>query len=148
MEKNRDRIVESELRGLTLRVYWYILGSKRESIGVRPVQRALGLSSPSVALHHLEKLRTLGLLSKDSTGEYRLIEQVKVGVLQNFVGILGLLLPRQLFYSTMFSAMLILYPLFYPPNLSVHNIVAFIFGGSAVFVSWIETYRAWRLRPF
>jgi len=86
LAEEREKIIESELKGVTLRVYWHILGSKKQVVGVRPVQRALGLSSPSVALHHLEKLRGLGLLEKDSTGEYHLIEQVKVGVLQNFVG--------------------------------------------------------------
>ncbi len=148
LEKDHDKVVESELRGVTLRVYWHILGSKNRSVGVRPVQRALGLSSPSVAMHHLEKLRMLGLLEKDLTGEYHLIEHVKVGVLRDFVGVLGVLLPRYLFYSTMFTVMLVLYPIFYPPNFSTHNIVALIFGGSAVLVSWTETYRAWRLRPF
>lgn len=148
MDKDRDRIIESELKGLTLRVYWHILGSKNQTIGVRPVQRALGLSSPSVALHHLEKLRTLGLLEKDTTGEYRLVERVNVGVLQNFVGIFGFLLPRYLFYSTMFTVMIALYPIFYPPDFSTHNIVAFIFAATALAVSWTETYRAWRLRPF
>jgi len=99
-------------------------------------------------MHHLEKLRMLGLLEKDLTGEYHLIEHVKVGVLRDFVGVLGVLLPRYLFYSTMFTVMLVLYPIFYPPTFSTHNIVALIFGGSAVLVSWTETYRAWRLRPF
>ena len=148
MTEERDRLIESELKGATLRVYWHILGSKKRAVGVRPVQRALGLSSPSVALHHLEKLRELGLLEKDSTGEYHLIEQVKVGVLQNFVGVLGFLLPRYLFYSTMFTVMLLLYPVLYNPDLSVHNIMAFVFGVSAVAISWSETWRAWRLRPF
>ena len=57
-------------------------------------------------------------------------------------------LPRYLFYSTMFTAMLILYPIIYPPNFSPHNIMAFVFGISAVVVSWNETFRAWRMRPF
>ncbi len=141
--------MESELKGLTLRIYWHILGSKKkETIGVRPIQRALGLSSPSVALHHLEKLRNFGLLEKDLTGEYRLVNEVKVGVLQNFVGLLGFLLPRYLFYSTMFTAMLVLYPILYPPNFSAHNIIALIFGAGAVIVSWTETFRVWRMRPF
>ena len=148
MSEERDRLIESELKGLTLRIYWHILGTRGQAVGVRPVQRALGLSSPSVALHHLEKLRSLGLLEKDLTGEYHLIEQVKVGVLQNFVGVLGFLLPRYLFYSTMFTVMLVLYPIVYPPNFSIHNIMALIFGASAVAVSWSETYRAWRLKPF
>jgi len=149
LQEERERIIESELKGLTLRVYWHILSlNKKESIGTRSVQRALGLSSPSVASHHLEKLKTLGLLDKDATGEYRLVGLVKVGVLRNFVGILGVLLPRYLFYSTMFTAMLVLYPIIYPPNFSAHNIMAFVFGISAVVVSWNETFRVWRMRPF
>jgi len=149
LQEERERIIESELKGLTLRVYWHILSlNKKESIGTRSVQRALGLSSPSVASHHLEKLKTLGLLDKDSTGEYRLVGLVKVGVLRNFVGVLGVLLPRYLFYSTMFTAMLVLYPIIYPPNFSAHNIMAFVFGISAVVVSWNETFRVWRMRPF
>ena len=149
MQEERERIIESELKGLTLRVYWHILSlNRKESIGTRSVQRALGLSSPSVASHHLEKLKTLGLLDKDATGEYRLVGLVKVGVLRNFVGVLGVLLPRYLFYSTMFTAMLVLYPIIYPPNFSAHNIMAFVFGISAVVVSWNETFRVWRMRPF
>ncbi|HEX9612477.1 MAG TPA: hypothetical protein VGA05_02565, partial [Candidatus Bathyarchaeia archaeon] len=63
MQEEKDRIVESELKGLTLRIYWHILSlNKKETIGIRSIQRALGLSSPSVASHHLEKLKTLGLL--------------------------------------------------------------------------------------
>lgn len=115
---------------------------------MRPVQRALGLSSPSVSLHHLEKLRGLGLLEKDFTGEYHLVNEVKVGVLQNFVGLLGFLLPRYLFYSTMFTAMLVLYPILYPPNLSPHNVMALVFGVTGAVVSWTETLRVWRMRPF
>ena len=149
MQEEKEKIAESELKGLTLRIYWHILSlKKKEGIGIRSVQRTLGLSSPSVASHHLEKLRTLGLLEKDTTGEYRLVGQVKVGILQNFVGVLGVLLPRYLFYSTMFTAMLVLYPIVYPPNFSAHNVMAFVFGISAVGVSWSETWRVWRMRPF
>ena len=147
MTEDHDRIIESELKGLTLRVYWHLLKTRNEPIGVRSVQRALGMSSPSVALHHLEKLRSLELVEKDSTGEYHLAEHVEVGVLQNFVGVLGFLLPRHLFFSAMFTVMLALYPILYPPDFSTHNIVAFIFGGFTVAIFWSETYRAWRLRP-
>src|SRR5205807_4589305 len=103
LTEDRDRIIESELKGLTLRVYWHLLKTRNEPTGVRPVQRALRMSSPSVALHHLEKLRSLGLVDKHPTGEYHLTEQVEVGVLQNFVGVLGFLLPRHLFFSAMFT---------------------------------------------
>lgn len=149
MQEEKQKIIESELKGLTLRVYWHILGlDKSEGISIRAIQRSLGLSSPSVASHHLEKLRTLGLLEKDQTGEYHLVNQVKVGVLKNFVGIFGVLLPRYLFYSTMFTVMLILYPILYRPDLSVHNIMALVFGVVAAAVFWTETVRVWRMRPF
>src|SRR5437667_6187444 len=140
-------IMYSWLQGPTLRVYWHRLKPRKVTIGVTSVHRVLGMSSPSVALHHLEKLRSLGLLGKDSTGEYHLAEQVEVGVLQNFVGVLGFLLPRHLFFSAMFTVMLVLYPILYPPDFSTHNIVAFIFGVFTVTIFWSETYRAWRLRP-
>jgi DNA-binding transcriptional ArsR family regulator len=149
LQEEKEKIIESELKGLTLRIYWHILSlNKKETIGIRSVQRALNLSSPSVASHHLEKLKDLGLLEKEPTGEYRLVNQVKVGVLRNFVGVLGVMLPRYLFYSTMFTAMLVLYPILYPPNFSAHNLMAFVFGISAVVVSWNETFRVWRMRPF
>jgi predicted DNA-binding transcriptional regulator len=149
LEEDKEKVLESELKGVTLRVYWHILSvDNKENIGVRQIQRELGLSSPSVALHHLEKLRTLGLLEKGVTGDYRLVGQVKVGLLKNFVGLLGILVPRYLFYSTMFTVMLVLYPVLYPPNFSAHNVMAFVFGGAAVGVSWTETVRVWRMRPF
>lgn len=137
------------MQGTTLRVYWYVLrtGSKRP-IGVREVMRAVSLSSPSVALHHLEKLREMGLLEKEPTGEYNLIGEVKVGVLQNFIGLLGVLVPRFFFYASLFTTMLILYVLLYRPDFSPHNLMALIFAVSASAVSWIEAFRAWRTRPF
>jgi len=64
------------------------------------------------------------------------------------VGLFGLLLPRYLFYSTMFTAMLLLYPVLFPPTLSPHNTMAFVFGILAAAVSWTETIRVWRMRPF
>jgi len=90
----------------------------------------------------------LGLLEKDGTGEYNLVNQVKVGILQNFVGVMGFQLPRFLFYSTMFTVMLVLYPIVFAPNFSAHNIMAFVLGIAAVVVSWNETFRVWRMRPF
>jgi hypothetical protein len=48
----------------------------------------------------------------------------------------------------MFTVMLALYPIIYRPDFSMHNIMALVFGISAVAVSWNETWRAWRLKPF
>jgi len=78
--------IESELKGNTLRVYWMLLRSSNGLVGVREVQRSLGFSSPALAAYHLEKLKELGLVRKDD-GEYRLVREVKVGVLKQFTKI-------------------------------------------------------------
>lgn len=141
--------IEAELRGKTLLVYWYFVRRGDERIGVRSVQRALSFSSPSVAYHHLEKLRRLGLLSKNSIGEYTLVGEIKVGFLKLFVRLGRLVLPRYLFYAVMFTSMLLTYLLVYPQSLSnVHNAVALLFGALACIVLWYEALHVYRVTPF
>ena len=60
----RISMLNLSLRGRTLRAYLFILKSPKP-VGVRELQRSLGLSSPSVAYHHLDKLIRLGLIEKD-----------------------------------------------------------------------------------
>lgn len=147
-ERNLSHI-ESELKGKTLLVYWYFLRQGDGGIVVRAVQRALNFSSPSVASHHLEKLRRLGLLDKNSIGEYRLVGEVKVGLLRFFVRLGRVMLPRYLFYAVMFSCMLLAYLIVYPQSLSnVHNLVALIFGAAACAIFWYETIKVHREAPF
>jgi len=94
--------LESALKGKTLLVYWYLLHQPAHAVGVREVQRALGFSSPSIAVHHLEKLQDLGLIRKKGTGEYVLEGKVKVGILRFFTRMGRFLVPRYLFYSILF----------------------------------------------
>ncbi len=141
-------IIESQLKGKTLQVYWYLLGSSSHSAGVREIQRSLRFSSPSVALHHLEKLQGLGLVTKKGTGEYVLEEEVKIGLLRFFTRVGRFLVPRYLFYSVWVSTMLVTYVLFYGVTGSVHNFFALIFGLVGCTVLWFETIRLWREKPF
>ncbi len=141
-------VIESALKGKTLLVYWYLLKYSGSSVGVREVQRSLGFSSPSVAAHHLDKLLSLGLVDKSRTGEYFLLQEVKVGILRFFTRLGRYLIPRYLFYSVWFSTMLIVYLTFYGHSGSIHNVVAITFGFAACFVLWFETLRLWREKPF
>jgi DNA-binding transcriptional ArsR family regulator len=145
--------IESKLKGKTLQIYWYLLRDPSSSVGVREVQRALGLSSPSVAAHHLDKLLSLGLVEKSPRGEYFLNQEVKVGLLKFFSRMGRFLVPRHLFYAIWLSTMLAIYIVVYnvvlcQPTGSVHNIAALIFGIVASLVLWIETVRLWREKPF
>ena len=141
-------VIESQLKGKTLLVYWYMLGSPSSTVGVREIQRSLGFSSPSVAAHHLDKLLSLELVEKTKTGEYFLVQEVRVGLLRFFTRLGRFLVPRYLFYSVWLSTMLVFYVAFYGLTGSIHNVAALIFGFTSCFVLWFETVRLWREKPF
>jgi len=141
-------VIESQLKGKTLQVYWYLLRSPSSIVGVREVQRVLGLSSPSVAAHHLEKLLSLGLVEKSERGEYILVQEVRVGLLRFFTRLGRFLVPRYLFYSIWLSTMFVIYLALYWPSGCIHNLAAIIFGSAASLILWFETVRLWRQKPF
>jgi len=77
--KAEEESFEYALRGKAWKVYWLLLKTGRP-MSVREVQKALHFSSPSVAQHHLEQLRELGLVQKQNIGShYLLINEVKIG---------------------------------------------------------------------
>ena len=139
-----DFDVESELRGRTLRAYLFILKSPKP-VGVRELQRALGLSSPSVAYHHLDKLIRLGLIEKDQYSEYALIKNANVNVLQAFTQVGRLLVPRFIFYGVFFTTLLFGYIAIFQTSV---NFFAMAFGLFASVFAWYEAYRTWKRRPF
>jgi len=139
--------LESELKGKTLIVYWYLLERSTHSVGVREVQRALKFSSPSIAVHHLQKLQDLGLVEKKGTGEYVLKEEVKVGILRLFTRMGRFMVPRYLFYSVLFTTLLTAYLTLTIIGQTTPSFYAVTFGLIATFIFWVETARLWRARP-
>ena len=137
--------VEAELRGKTLRAYLFILKSDK-SVGVRELQRALGMSSASVAYHHIDKLTRMGLIEKDSYGEYALVKNASVNALQAFTQVGRLLVPRFTFYAVFFTTLLLGYVFIFLTR--GINPFAFAFGIFACLFSWYETFRTWKKRPF
>lgn len=135
--------IEEHLKGKTLQVYMYMV-KKKEPVGVREVQRDLGFSSPSVANYHIDKLVELVLVNQDEYGRYFVVQKVQVGVLQAFVNIGGLAVPRLLFFAAFFTTVLIAYVVLNFENLEVYAI-GFALAGSAAF--WFETIRVWINRP-
>lgn len=135
----------SELKGNTLRVYWYVMNADKQTVGVREVQRALNFSSPTLALYHLDKLKDLGLVSKE-TGEYRLIKEVKVDVLKQFMRVGRVFVPRFSLYAVLFTALSIYYAL----TIGILDFFTFFglslgIAGAGIF--WFETWKAWRQQP-
>lgn len=135
--------IEEQLKGKTLQVYTYMI-KRKEAVGVREVQRDLSFSSPSVANYHIEKLVQLALVSQDEYGRYYVVQKVQVGVLQAFVNIGGLAVPRLLFFAAFFTTMFVAYLVLNFNNLDVFAI-GFAVAGAAAF--WAETVRVWVKRP-
>ncbi len=137
--------IASELKGNTLRVYWYVLNASGHVVGVREVQRALGFSSPTLALYHLDKLKDLGLVAKES-GEYRLVKEVKVDILKQFIRIGRVFVPRFALYAVLFTALLAYYGS-KVTLLDFFTVFGLIFGGAGSVIFWFETIKTWRQRP-
>jgi hypothetical protein len=141
-----EEIIESELKGKTLLVYMHMLKRPNDPVGVRRVQRELGFSSPSVSSYHLNKLQDLGLI-ENVYGDYKLVRDIKVGVLRQFITLGGLMLPRYLFYAVLMTTMLITYLLQRPFYLTQESITTIVMGLVPSTILWYETVKIWRERP-
>jgi len=136
------------LRGKAWKVYWLLLKNGRP-MSVREVQRALHFSSPSVANHHLEQLRELGLVQKQEIGgHYSLVSEVKIGVLRHFVKLGKLLFPRYFFYAVFSTAFYIAYLAMLMQSFTRENLFITIFGAIVSAIFWYEAVRVWRQKPF
>ncbi|MFW9835279.1 MAG: hypothetical protein ACFFEK_14860 [Candidatus Thorarchaeota archaeon] len=142
--KSETEKIASELKGKTLRVYWYLLKNPEES-SLRTIQRGAGLSSPSLATYHLTKLEDLGLVSTDSHGSYHLERTVKVGVLKFFVGSGRLLIPRYLFYAAFYTTLIPGYLIFLPFSTGPISLLLLFVLGFGLTTSWIESYRMYKM---
>jgi hypothetical protein len=143
-EINQEKI-DNQLKGNTLKVYMFLLKSPSSSVGIREVQRALKFSSPTLAQYHLEKLRELGLIRKEST-EYVLVSDVKVGVLRQFYRFGAVLVPRFVLYAVLFTVMLG-FLFFIVSEMSLVAAYAFMLAGFGAAIFWYEAFKALRERP-
>jgi len=140
--------LEYALRGKAWKVYWLLLKNGRP-MSVREVQKALHFSSPSVAQHHLEQLREMGLVQKqDVGGHYYLVGEVKIGVLRHFVKLGRLLFPRYLFYAVFSTTFYVTYLILSMPNFTRESLFLIVFGAIVSVIFWYETIRVWALKPF
>ena len=92
-----------ELEGITLNVYLQVI-KKGKPVGPRDVMKAAGLSSPSVAYRHLQKLEDLGYLQKNEYGEYTAKNKAHI---RGYVWIGHRLMPALWRYSIVFLAIFV-----------------------------------------
>ncbi|MFQ6080353.1 MAG: hypothetical protein ACE5OW_01630 [Candidatus Bathyarchaeia archaeon] len=130
--------VDDVLRGLTLKVYRFVL--KHEGpIGTREVQRALKLSSPSLAAYHLNKLKDAGLLRRKE-GDY-VVDKV---FLRNVIRFRRMLIPRYFFYSVFFiSALILELTVFRPETLTNTYFFSVVVTVASALAFCYETIKTW-----
>ena len=148
LEPGDETRLEYALRGKAWSVYWLLLRNN-SPMSVREVQRTLRFSSPSVAQHHLEQLRELGLVQKqDVGGHYLLVSEVKIGVFRHFVKLGKLLFPRYFFYAVFSTSFYIAYLLVLMQGFTRENLFILSFGAIVSVIFWYEAFRVWSMRPF
>jgi len=91
-------MANDELGGNTLSIYAYIVRVDGP-VGLREITRGVDLSSSSVAHHHLQKLEALGLIEKNSYGQYSLKAKAPI---DGYIWVGKSLVPRLVFYSFFF----------------------------------------------
>jgi DNA-binding transcriptional ArsR family regulator len=126
------------LRGTTLEVYRFLLKSSKP-VGIREVQRALDLSSSSVATYHLSKLEEAGLIKKELGGFI-----VNKFLLENSIKINRFLIPRYFFYSVFAIAVLLTeLTVMKPAFLYREYVFSLIATGILAFFFCYETAKTW-----
>jgi len=126
------------LRGTTLEVYRFLLKSSKP-VGIREVQRALNLSSSSVATYHLSKLEDAGLLKREAGGF-----TVNKFLLENSIKINRFLVPRYFFYAIFAIAVLLIELIVLKPTVLYREYVfSTLATGIFVFFFCYETVKTW-----
>jgi SOS-response transcriptional repressor LexA len=107
-------------------------------LGIREVQRALKLSSPSVAQYHLGKLEQAGLVRRE-IGNYT----VNRVLLDSCVKINRFLIPRCLFYTVFCAVILVLELTLLQPDV-ISSEYVFFSSATGIFLAIFcyETVRA------
>ena len=124
------------LRGLALKIYRFILKNDKP-VGIREVQRALNLSSPTLALYHMNKLEEAGLIKKEANGY--VADRI---VLENVIRLRRILIPRTLFYMIfLITSLVMLAVVLRPPTISREYIFSLAVISIAAATSVYETIK-------
>ena len=132
-----------QIYGKTWDVYLCILTSSAP-IGVRDIWRALGLSSPSLAQYHVNKLLDLRLIESTTGGKYVTNDEERLEALRSFLMLRGMLIPRMVVYAALLSGVLASYVLFWPWRGDFRDLVTVsvtLFSVAAFLFEAVKQYR-------
>jgi len=126
------------LKGSTLTVYRLLL-SESKPLSIRAVQRKLGLSSPSLASYHLNKLEEVGFIKQTPHGY--IVDKVLLG---DFVRVRKTFIPKFLFYAIFFIFVLTVDLTIYKPSkITEEYIFHILVSLSATILLIYESIKVW-----
>jgi len=138
---NDKEDVDIGLKKSEIAVYWVVF--EKGPLGPREVQRFTNFTSPSKALYHLEKLKDMGILKKNSLGKYYVVKRVNSGILRFYLPVKNRLIPRALIYAVLVTLLNVILLLIF------HGSVPLIFFTPsllAVIILWYETFDLWKMK--
>ena len=142
-----DEELAELVKGKTLSVYWYMLRHP-EPLTAREIQRGAELSRPSLSMHHLERLRQFGVVDKNVHGQYTVNRDVRIGILNQFMGRGRLLVPRFLFYATFYTSLTAALGTLLWLFIDWYSGILLGLLVSVCIVLWYEAMKVWREQPF
>jgi hypothetical protein len=125
----------------TFQVYLLMLKVKKAS--GREVAERLGFSTPSLAVHHLEKLSNLKLVRKDQFGVYHVVSR-RFGILKFFVVVRRTFVPRTFFYLMFYVGIAVL-SIFVLSDIARN--LAVLFSIIGIVINLLETVQFYRVIP-
>jgi hypothetical protein len=130
------------IKGNTVRVYLFVL--KNGPCELREVQRALKLSTPSLAFYHLSRLVQSGAVSRTADGKYEVVTDISADLLDGYVKFGKRIIPQLFFLTLVFTAILGYYlTLVWRLPLDLDDMVTIVYSLSII-VLWYETIKLWR----
>jgi hypothetical protein len=133
------------IRGNTVRVYLFLL--KNGPCELRDVQRALKLSTPSLAFYHLSRLVQSSYVKQTEDGRYVVVTDISADLLDGYVKFGREMIPQLLILAIIFTAILAYYAyLVWRLPLDLDDAVTAVYSLSII-VLWYEAIKAWRRLP-
>jgi len=130
-----------EITGNTLRVYLYLV--THGPCELRQIHRGLGLSTPSLASYHLNRLMSASYVRQDGDGKYSAIEEASTEILEGYTRIGTALVPQLLFFTVLFTILITFFS-FQAINSPSFTIYLAMTSIATIIVLWYETLRLWR----
>jgi DNA-binding transcriptional ArsR family regulator len=127
------------LKGTTMQVYRFLL-TNNKPVGAREVQRALNLSTPSLAVYHLSKLEDVGLVKREDGGY-----TINKVILEDVIKVSRFLIPRFLFYAIFSVSLLVTELTFLRPHMITSEYFFSTIGTLICALAFsYETAKVWR----